>query len=71
MSKATNKFAPEVIRLMVMMYFRFPPSLKNVDDLFLRSPHVKRVVLTKCAQDRVRSSVRHGEPLGIRSAACC
>jgi putative transposase len=24
---------PEVIRLMVLMYVRFPPSLRNVEDL--------------------------------------
>ena len=25
--------SPEVIRLVVMMYVRFPPSLRNVEDL--------------------------------------
>jgi putative transposase len=25
--------SPEVIRLVVMMYVRYPPSLRNVDDL--------------------------------------
>tara|TARA_R110002124_G_C8907316_1_gene510314 strand:- start:1061 stop:1432 length:372 start_codon:yes stop_codon:yes gene_type:complete len=27
------KTSPEVIRLAVMMYIRFPPSLRNVEDL--------------------------------------
>jgi len=38
MSKAENPFryfysSPEVIRLLVMMYVRYPLSLRNVDDL--------------------------------------
>ena len=38
MSKADNPFryfnsSPEVIRLVVMMYVRFPLSLRNVEDL--------------------------------------
>jgi putative transposase len=38
MSKAANPFryfnsSPEVIRLVVMMYVRFPLSLRNVEDL--------------------------------------
>ena len=38
MSKAANPFryfnlSPEVIRLVVMMYIRFPLSLRNVEDL--------------------------------------
>jgi len=38
MSKAANPFryfhsSPEVIRLVVMLYVRFPPSLRNVEDL--------------------------------------
>jgi putative transposase len=38
MSKAGNPFryfnsSPEVIRLVVMMYVRFPLSLRNVEDL--------------------------------------
>lgn len=27
------KTSPEIIRLAVMLYFRFPPSLRNVEDL--------------------------------------
>jgi putative transposase len=38
MSKSDNPFryfysSPEVIRLVVMMYVRFPLSLRNVEDL--------------------------------------
>jgi len=38
MSKAENPFryfnsSPEVIRLVVLMYVRFPLSLRNVEDL--------------------------------------
>jgi putative transposase len=38
MSKVDNPFryfnsSPEVIRLVVMMYVRFPLSLRNVEDL--------------------------------------
>jgi putative transposase len=38
MAKSTNPFryfdsSPEVIRLVVMMYVRFPLSLRNVEDL--------------------------------------
>ena len=37
MAKSTNPFryfdsSPEVIRLVVMMYVRFPLSLRNVED---------------------------------------
>lgn len=31
------KTSPEVIRLAVMMYFRFPLSLRNVEDLVHKS----------------------------------
>jgi putative transposase len=27
--------SPEIIRLVVMMYVRFPPSLQNVEDLLV------------------------------------
>ena len=38
MAKSTNPFryfdsSPEVIRLVVMMYVRYPLSLRNVEDL--------------------------------------
>ncbi len=38
MAKSTNPFryfdsSPEVIRLMVMMYVKYPLSLRNVEDL--------------------------------------
>jgi putative transposase len=38
MAKSDNPFrcfnsSPEVIRLVVMMYVKFPPSLRNVEDL--------------------------------------
>ncbi len=41
MSKSANPFrylnsSPEVIRLVVMMYVRFPLSLRNVDDLLFK-----------------------------------
>ena len=40
MTKPTNPFryfssSPEVIRLVVMMYVKFPLSLRNVEDLLL------------------------------------
>lgn len=50
--------SPEVIRLVVMMYVRYPLSLRNVEDLLLWLPPMMQAVLIKCARDRVRSSVR-------------
>ena len=40
MAKSTNPFryfdsSPEVIRLVVMMYVKYPLSLRNVEDLLL------------------------------------
>ncbi len=48
----------EVIRLVVLMYVRFPLSLRNFEDLLLWLPPVVQEVLIQCASDRVRSSVR-------------
>ena len=41
MAKSTNPFryfdsSPEVIRLVVMMYVRYPLSLRNVEDLLFK-----------------------------------
>ena len=33
------KTSPEVIRLAVLMYVRFPPSLRNVEDLLFEGGH--------------------------------
>ena len=52
MSKSDNPFryfnsSPEVIRLVVMLYVRFPLSLRNVEDLlFERGIEVARFVCT-------------------------
>ena len=32
--------SPEVIRLVVMMYVRFPPSLRNVEDLLFEAASI-------------------------------
>lgn len=42
------KSAPEVIRLVVLMYVRFPLSLRNVEDL-----------LFECGIDVCHETVRH------------
>ena len=52
------KSSPEVMRLVVMMYVRYPLSLRNVEDLLLWLPPVMQEVRIRCASDRVRSSVR-------------
>jgi putative transposase len=51
--------SPEVIRLVVMMYVRFPLSLRNVEDLL--------------AERRHRHLPRDGTPLveQVRSDVCC
>lgn len=41
-------FSPEISRLVVMMYVRFPLSLRNVEDL-----------LFKCGIDNCHETVRH------------
>ena len=41
--------SPEVIRLVVMMYVRYPLSLRNVEDLLAeRGIDISRVFLTSC-----------------------
>ena len=36
------KTSPEIIRLAVMLYVRFPPSLRNVEDLLQNEGTVRQ-----------------------------
>ena len=56
------KTIPEIIRLAVMMYVRYPLSLRNVEDLLHergidKSHHVPR--------QRVRSIPQHFKPIAL------
>jgi transposase-like protein len=57
--------SPEVIRLVVMMYVRFPLSLRNVEDLlFERHRHLPRDGSDVVEQVRTDVRRRHPSPAG-------
>lgn len=63
MSKAPSPFryfhsSPEVICLVVMMYVRFPLSLRNVEDLLFERGIDPRHETVKLWWNRFRSDVR-------------
>ena len=56
------KTSPEIIRLAVMLYVRFPLSLRNVEDLLhergidishetVRAGHQKNITMRRCRTD--------------------
>ena len=53
---------PEVIRLAVMMYVRFPLSLRQVEDLLVRAWHRHLPRDRALLVEPVRSAVCRGDP---------
>jgi transposase-like protein len=61
--------SPEVIRLVVMMYVRFPLSLRNVEDLlFERHRQLPRDGSDVVEQVRTDVCRRHPSPAGQQDA---
>ena len=55
------KTSPEIIRLAVMLYVRFPLSLRNVEDRFCHvwtAPFVQGLIWVNVDRRRLRSCVR-------------
>ncbi len=61
--------SPEVIRLAVMMYVRYPLSLRQVEDLlFERGIDICHETV-RCLVEPVRSDVRRGDPEAASSSS--
>jgi putative transposase len=47
--------SPEVIRLVVMLYVRFPLSLRNVEDLLFERQKLDLAAYAPCSNYRVKA----------------
>jgi putative transposase len=56
------KTSPKIIRLAVTMYVRYPPSLRNVEDLLHERGSDKSLPLPR---QRVRSIPQHFKPIAL------